>query len=136
MDNLDIWGVQWMSSQIVNVCGHGIKVAKATSFSIMNSTFSEWNIRDELCSAVLIHPDPRTNFTIIGNQFIRDIDFGEHHNNATITVNPGQYNRYIISNNLSYSGTRRTNLGIGCLEPVVDNGTTAPSKVVTDRDNL
>lgn len=115
MDSLDIWGVQWVSSQIVNVESHGIKVLAATSFAILNSTFSEWNLNDRGHSAIFIFPNPRTNFTIIGNQFIRDTDFGKHKNVETITLIPGRYNRYIISNNMSYSGTELSNLGVGSL---------------------
>ncbi len=102
MDSLDIWGVQWVSSQIVNVRGAGIQVNAATSFAIMNSTFSEWDLDGNGFSAVLIHPNRSTNFSIIGNQFIRDADFGNQRNSFTITVMPGQYNRYIISNNMLY----------------------------------
>jgi len=132
MDNLDIWGVQWVSSQIVNVIGHGIKVLAATSFAIINSTFSEWNLNNLAHSAVLVHPNARTNFSIIGNQFIRDTDFGTHSNFATITVTSGKYNRYIISNNMSYSGTDVLNMGIGALDKVSDAGSAAFSKIVNN----
>jgi hypothetical protein len=132
MDNLDIWGVQWISSQIVNVIGHGIKVLAATSFAIIDSTFSEWNLNNLGHSAVLIFPNPRTNFSIIGNQFIRDNDFGTHRNVATITVTSGQYNRYLITNNMSYSGTSGSNLGIGALGAVSDGGSAAFSKIVNN----
>ena len=115
MDDLDIWGVQWVSSQIVNVESHGIKVLAARSFAILNSTFSEWNLNNRGHSAIIIFPDHRTNFTIIGNQFIRDTDFGNHNNVETITVRPGTYNRYIVSDNMSYAGTADFNLGIGSL---------------------
>lgn len=99
----------------MNVESHGIKVLAATSFAILNSTFSEWNLNDRGHSAIFIFPNPRTNFTIIGNQFIRDTDFGKHKNVETITLIPGRYNRYIISNNMSYSGTELSNLGVGSL---------------------
>jgi hypothetical protein len=132
MDNLDIRGVQWVSSQIVNVIGHGIKVLSATSFAIINSTFSEWNLNNLGHSAVLVHPNARTNFSIIGNQFIRDTDFGNHNNVATITVASGNYNRYIISNNMSYAGTDSRNMGIGALDVVSDAGLAAFNKVVSN----
>jgi hypothetical protein len=132
LDNLDIWGIQWVSSQIVNVIGHGIKVLAATSFAIINSTFSEWNLNNLGHSAVVVFPHARTNFSIIGNQFIRDTDFGTHSNVATITVMPGEYNRYIISNNLSYSGSQESNMGMGALGGVSDAGSAAFSKIVNN----
>lgn len=132
LDSLDIWGVQWVSSQIVNVIGHGFKVLAATSFAIINSTFSEWDLNDLGHSAVVIYPHARTNFSIIGNQFIRDVDFGTHHNVATITVMPGEYNRYVVSNNISYSGTEAANLGMGTLGAVSDAGVAVFSKIVNN----
>ena len=87
-------------------------ILAATSFAISNSTFSEWDLNNQGHSAVLIFPNARTNFSIIGNQFIRDADFGNHTNVATITVESGLYNCYIISNNMSYSGTEVSNMGI------------------------
>ena len=132
LDNLDIWGIQWVSSQIVNVIGHGIKVLAATSFAIINSTFSEWNLNNLGHSAVVVFPHARTNFSIIGNQFIRDTDFGTHSNVATITVMAGEYNRYIISNNFSYSGSQESNMGMGALGGVSDAGSAAFSKIVNN----
>ncbi len=136
MDSMDIWGVQWIASQVVNVVGHGIKVIAATSFSIVDSTFSEWNLSTSPAhSAVIVYPGfgPtwRCNFTIIGNQFIRDIDFGNHTNSLTISVTSGTYNRYIITNNLSYGGSTSANLGSGALSAVSDLGTAA-AKVVNN----
>ena len=134
MDSLDIWGVQGVSSQIENVRGAGIQVNGATSFAIMNSTFSEWDLDGNGISAVLIHPNRSTNFSIIGNQFIRDADFGNQRNSFTITVMPGQYNRYIISNNMSWSD--QPNLGVGVLRAVIDDGTAVRGKIVIPGHNL
>ena len=136
MDSMDIWGVEWVASQIVNVEGHGIKVIAATSFSIVNSTFSEWNLSPGPAhSAIIVYPGPgatrRCNFIISHNKFIRDTDFGLHNNNLTISITSGSYNRYIITNNLSYAGTSSVNLGSGALNAVSDLGT-AEAKVVNN----
>lgn len=136
MDSMDIWGVEWVASQLVNVEGHGIKVIAATSFSIVNSTFSEWNLSPSPAhSAIIVYPGygppARCNFIISGNKFIRDIDFGLHNNNLTISITSGTYNRYIITNNLSYAGSSSENLGSGALNAVSDLGT-AEAKVVNN----
>lgn len=134
MDSSDIWGVQWTRSQVVNVNGHGIKVLAATSFSITDSTFSEWNLSTSPAhSAVIVYPGVgRCNFTVTGNQFIRDVDFGAHTNLSTVSVTSGTYNRYIISNNLSYGGTSAANLGAGGLSAVSDLGTASWGKFVNN----
>lgn len=135
MDSMDVWGVEWISSQIVFTRGHGIKVLAATSFSVVSSSFSEWNVEPTfgVFSAILVYPGlgSRTNFQITGNQFTRDVDFFQtpHLNQRTITVMPGTYNRYIITHNLSYAGTTTANLGSGGLDPVSDAGTAA-AKIV------
>jgi hypothetical protein len=132
LDSLDIWGVRWDSSQIVNTTGVGIHVIAAVSFAITNSTFSEWDLANINSPAIRINPNPRTNFSIIGNQFIRDLDFGNHFGNKTIFVIPGTYNRYIISNNMSYNGTDASNMGAGQLRPIEDLGTALNGKIVNN----
>lgn len=133
MDSFDIWGVDWNSSQIVNVTGHGIKVLAALSFSVTNSTFSEWNLSTSPShSAILVAGvggTGRTNFQIIGNRFIRDADFGGHANSLTVSVLAGNYNKYVITGNLSYAGSSCANLGTGSLSSISDLGT-AVSKFV------
>jgi hypothetical protein len=133
MGSFDVWGVDWNSSQIVNVNGHGIKVLAAASFSVTNSTFSEWNLSTSPShSAILVTGvggAGRTNFQIIGNRFIRDADFGGHANSLTVSVLAGNYNKYVITGNLSYAGTSCANLGTGSLSAISDLGT-AVSKFV------
>ena len=58
LDSLDIWGLVWDTSQIVNVEGHGIKVIAATSFTVTNSTFSEWGIVPGGWSGIYVYPSP------------------------------------------------------------------------------
>ena len=56
----------------------------ATSFSIVNSTFSEWNLRPGPAHSAIIvvpgvWPDPRdANFIITGNKFMRLYGFAFH----------------------------------------------------------
>jgi hypothetical protein len=133
MDSFDIWGVDWTASQIVNVNGHGIKVLAAVSFSVTNSTFSEWNLGTSPShSAILVAGvagTGRTNFQIIGNRFIQDVDFGGHANSLTVSVLAGNYNKYVITGNCSYAGFTCTNVppgslvGTGSLSPISDLGT-------------
>lgn len=135
MDTSDIWGVDWSSSQMVNIQGHAIKVLAAVSFSVTNSTFSEWNLVNLAGRAAIFVAAGagagRTNFQIIGNRFIRDADFGGHTNTTTVSVQAGTYNKYVIANNLGYGGTSCVNLGSGALTAVSDLGTASGGKSVT-----
>jgi hypothetical protein len=127
LDHDNVYGFSWVSGQIVNCFSHGFKVIKATSFSVVNSTFSDWGSGCQgTCPenvGILVSPYASMRFIISSNTFIgNDADFdpdSDGNAHTGIKVGAGLYSKYVIAHNVGY--------GLGAGGTVNDMGTASKS---------
>jgi hypothetical protein len=115
LDNADVYGFEWVDSVILNAHNYCFWISDATSFSIMDSTFSTWGKEEThtgtydaitiagATSATAAH----MSFIISGNTFINDPDFPANSSNwlkpIRVQGSPFQFfQKYIVTNNISY----------------------------------
>jgi hypothetical protein len=135
IDNRDVRAVNWLNGTMVNISTYGFWVTDAESFSIINSTFSDWGQQGAASTfqAITIYPHNHTNFVITGNTFLKDTDFGENPNPwVGITVQSGSpaaaFNKYVVANNISYGQGGIGNLPGSVGRTLDDNGTATGSR--------
>jgi hypothetical protein len=143
MDSPDVRAVNWLNGTMVNISSYAFWVTDAESFSIVNSTFSDWGQQGAASTfqAITIYPHPHTNFIITGNTFLKDTDFGGQPSPwIGINVQSGSpaaaFNKYVVANNISYGQGGTSNLPGTHGGTLADNGTAAGSKYVPSGGNL
>ena len=104
-----------MDSVILNAYNYCFWISDATSFSIMDSTFSTWgktDINTGTYEAITVAgattaAAAHMSFLITGNTFINDADFPANSKNHLKPIRvqgpPFQFfNKFIVTNNISY----------------------------------
>jgi hypothetical protein len=139
LDSSDVRAFTWLGGTIVNVATSCILAENVESFTVMDSTFTSWGItRPSYYSAISIYgasssSSAHMNFVISCNQFFVDTDFattgsGSQNPFVGIEIQSGYYNKYIVSNNLSYGPNGTGGLYGGANAIVVDYGSAVHGK--------